>query len=105
VPSIFLDRGNKTSTLTAQDAPEVLTQALAACKEHKAKLDRWTFYVPEIADKLPKTAKLLDPKAVAAIADRDDVEIKLTLGKFGKPRLVVAKPLAGKRKSKFVDIC
>lgn len=104
-PTVALDRGTKSSTLTAADAEEVLRIALASCKEHGAKLDRWTFYVPSLAAKLKPTDKALDPKAVATVADKDDSEVRITLGKFGKPRMVIGKPLESKkRKSKYIDL-
>lgn len=103
--TVFLDRGIKTSTLTASDAEEVLALALKSCKDHGARLDRWTFYVPGLNEKLKGAKDTLDPKAVAKVADEDGSEIRITLGKFGKPKMIIGQPLTpNKRKSKFIDL-
>lgn len=99
---IMLDIGTETSTLTAVDAVEILTTAVAAADQYKTGLDRWSFYIPEVAVKLPKGQAQMSVAQVKDALKNGNVPT-LNKGKWGKPVLVVAQPVTSTvRASKFI---
>ncbi|HMA78042.1 MAG TPA: hypothetical protein VKP88_02775, partial [Candidatus Paceibacterota bacterium] len=56
-------------------------------------VDRWCLYIPEVSQTLDRSAKQV-PVAKVAKALKDGHEPTLTVGKWGKPRLVLAAPVA-----------
>jgi len=103
--TVILDRGIESSTLTAADAEKILSLAIEAGQSRAFDLDRWSFFVPELSNKLGKTANGLDPKQVLKAMKVKGTEVRLRAGKWGKPVMVIAAPQTGaKRESKYIDI-
>lgn len=101
---IVLQRGIQSSTLTPDDPGNILDIMVEAADERKCGIDRWSLYIPEVSEKLPKTAAVVTTAAVKkALKDGNTPFIRA--GKWGKPQVVLGKPVTSKRVSKFVDIC
>jgi len=100
---ITLDRGIESSTLTAADAGQILDTMVAAADKHKVGIDRWSLYIPELAEKIAKDDKQLPVAKVKAYMDGTREPV-LTVGKFATPRLVLASPVKTVKQSKIVDI-
>lgn len=103
---VFLDRGVKSSILTAADADQITKIALDAAIANKARLDRWSFYVRDENEKLGKDNKAtLDPK-VAIKALKAGWKAKLVLARFAKPAIWIEPENAVRaaRVSKFTDL-
>lgn len=100
---LTLDKGVSGSTLTAADAGTILTTSLEAAARHKVQLDRWSFYIPGVNEKLGKTDSLKISDVQAAVKAGKTPRVRL--GKFGKPVLVLAdEQTPTKRESKIIDI-
>jgi hypothetical protein len=102
---VFLDRGIAGSTLTAADADKIAQVAIEAAIKNKAGLDRWSFYVKDASEKLPKDPKAkLDPKE-AQKALKAGFKANVVLAKFGKPALWIVPEVQKQAKvSKFTDL-
>jgi hypothetical protein len=102
---IFLERGNKDSTLTAMDADKIAKIALDGATAHKAGLDRWSFYVRGENEKLDDPKATLDPKVVAK-ALKAGIKPTLVAAKWGKPALWLedATAKASVKVSKYQDL-
>ena len=101
---VFLDKGVKDSTLTTDEAVSILDIMVEAADERKCGIDRWSLYIPEISEKLPKTTAVVTT-AVIKKALKDGNEPFIRAGKWGKPQIVLGSPVKTVRRSKFVDIC
>jgi len=102
---ITLDRGVKDSTLTAADAAQIASIMVEAAAKHKAGIDRWSLYIPEVSEKLSHDDKQLPvSKVVAAMKDPNN-DVTISAAKFGLPRMVIApKVTTIKKASKYTDI-
>ena len=77
---------------TADDVTlEKLKGWLAAAKTHGVGCCRWTFYIPEVSQKLAKGDTTM-PVAVVEKAIKDGAVPYVSLGGFGQPRITLAKP-------------
>lgn len=101
---VMLDKGVETSTLTAADAVTVLSKAVAYADANKMGLDRWSFYIPEVSQKLAKDAKHVTVAQVKAALKAGNVPTIRT-GNWGKPVMTIAHPVkqTSTKASKFGD--
>lgn len=108
VKGITLDVGVAGSTLTATDAPAILTTMVEQSLERKVGIDRWSLYIPELAatmkaDAKHITAAMVKPFLAEYAAGKR--EVTLTKGKWGKPRMLLALPLERTKKaSAIIDL-
>lgn len=79
----------------AGEAGELLETMVSAAKDNKVGIDRWCLYIPEVSQTLARESKQI-PVAKVTKAIKDGHEPTLTVGKWGKPRLVLAAPVATK---------
>jgi hypothetical protein len=102
---VFIAKGAKDSTLTAEDAPRILSKMMEAAKAAKGGLCRWSVYSPEASQLLAKTDKILPLSAVEAALKRGD-EPMLVAGRWGKPAIWLVSPMrsTGGSQSKYLDI-
>ena len=99
---VMLDKGIATSTLTAEDTVKLVTAMVEGAKTHKVGICRWSLYIPDVSEKLPKAQAQIPVKAVEA-ALKDGAEATLKAGKWGSPTLILAAPRAAAAKSsKFI---
>jgi hypothetical protein len=105
VKGVQLTRGVKGSTLTAADADKIASLMVDAAKQHKVGIDRWSFYIPEVNQKLATDDKHVPlSKAQAAIKD-DGYSVALGVGNWGSPKLIVApKVTSTKKQSNIIEI-
>ena len=102
---VMLDRGIQSSTLTPDEAESILDIMVEAADERKCGIDRWSLYIPEVSEKLAKTAVVIPTTSVKK-ALKDGNKPFIRAGKWGKPQIVLGSPVTSpKRVSKFVDIC
>jgi hypothetical protein len=105
VKGVQLTRGTAKSTLTAADVNQIASIMVEAAANNKVGIDRYSFYIPEVSQKLGVDDKQLPlSKAVAALKDTGN-EVTLIAAKFGLPKLVVApKVTTTKKKSNIIEI-
>lgn len=102
---ITLDRGDVNSTLTANDLDIALPKMLDAAAANKCGFDRWTLYIPGVNEKLSRDDKQISLAKVKAALKEEGNVVELHAGKYGKPKMVIAKPtIVTKRVSKFQEI-
>ena len=80
---------------TADQAMEVMVAAVKAAKANKIPLNRWSFYIPEVNQNLPRLAKD-DPDRnliplnkldyISKLLD-EEVTVTCTLARYGKPKI------------------
>lgn len=87
---VFLDEGDKDSTLTAADAESVLSKALEAAEARGATMCRYSFYVPKVSEGIPKEIKTISAAEVRKAASVPGRAVGITLGRFKTPLLTVA---------------
>lgn len=87
---VFLEAGDRDSTLTAADAEVVLSKAMEAAEARGAALCRYSFYVPEVSEMIPLDVKTIPVAWVRSAANVKGRVVGITLGRFKKPRLTVA---------------
>ena len=86
------------------DDPQALLEATnAAVKASGQDLDKWSFYLPGFNEKFDKTEKVV-PKKLIDEAKKQGYAPKLTVGKFGKPKLYFAAPVKTVKKSDPDDV-
>jgi hypothetical protein len=95
---VKLTRGVAGSTLTADDADTIVAKAVETAKKHKLALDKWSFYVPEVNEKLAKDDKKL-PVAAVEKAVKNGFKPFLRAVKWGQPRLNILPPVETKTKA------
>jgi len=86
---ISLQRGED---FNAGEAGELLETMVSAAKNAKVGIDRWCLYIPEVSQTLARDAKQV-PLTKVNKALKDGHEPALTVGKWGKPRMVLASPV------------
>jgi len=85
----------------ASEATELLETMISGAKDAKAGIDRWSLYIPEVSQTLARDAKQV-PLAKVSKALKDGHEPTLTVGKWGKPRLVLAAPVTTKTSTRKI---
>jgi hypothetical protein len=100
---IILDRGIASSTLTAVDAPVIFQKMMESAEVYKTGIDRWSLYIPELAEKMAKSDKQIPVAKIKPFLDGTRA-VTLTVGNYGSPRLVLASPVKVLKTSKIVDI-
>ena len=76
----------------ADDPKAILEAAKAAVKATNQDLDKWSFYLPGFNEKFPKTQKLV-PSKMFEESEKQGAVPRLTVGKFGKPKLTFSAPV------------
>ena len=87
----------KVTKYTADNAVTVVNAAIKAALKLGMQLNRWSFYVPEISQTLPKLDKgdtqrnLIPSSKLPHIIQllKEEVTVTCTVARFGKPRITV----------------
>ena len=95
---VRLTRGVAGSTLTASDADAIVTKAIESAKKHKLALDKWSFFIPDVNDKLAKDDKKL-PVASVEKALKNGFKPFLRAVKWGQPRINILPAVETKTKA------
>ena len=95
---VSLQRGED---FNASESEEILETMISGAKSNKAGIDRWTLYIPEVSQTLARDSKQI-PLAKVTKALKDGHEPTLTVGKWGKPRIVLAAPVTTKASTRKI---
>ena len=87
----------------AENPQAILEAAKAAIKATNQDLDKWSFYLPGFNEKFGRAEKLV-PKKLFDEAEKAGAVPRLTVGKFGKPKLYFAAPVKTIKKADPDDV-
>jgi hypothetical protein len=85
--------GSMFGTMDAGDADLAVSKSIELAGAHGVSLDRWSFYIAGVSEKLDKADKHLPVKALKK-AVKDGFVATVEMGKFSHPRITLRDPQA-----------